>query len=313
MTHPSPAVAPKSGCKGTKFFSTTTPLGVLFLQFNRFFSSLGLCIRLFLTNFARMKTFTHSSLIARSVLALSTLTLVGCGSHYQLTSVSKTQLLIDSKYDTHPDAQAAAFMAPYKHQVDSIMTPVVGVADHYMYAMRPESDLSNLATDILVWAGKLYNEQPDFAVYNMGGLRAAIAKGNVTVGDIVDVAPFENKICFLTLSGEKVLQLFHELAHTHGEGVSHAVKMVINTKGELLSATLNGKDVDPKASYRIATIDYVAAGNDKMTAFQAKTDVNQPEDESNNVRYVIMKYFREKAALGEAVSAHKEGRITIVE
>lgn len=260
-----------------------------------------------------MKTYSSSSLIAKTLLAMTTIALGGCASHYQLTGVSKTQLLIDSKYDAHPDAQAAAFIAPYKQQVDSIMSPVVGVADHYMYAMKPESDLSNLATDILVWAGKLYNEQPDFAVYNMGGLRAAIAKGNVTVGDIVDVAPFENKICFLTLSGEKVLELFHQLAHTGGEGVSHAVRLVINTKGELISATINGKEVDPKASYRIATLDYVAAGNDKMDAFKSKTNVNQPNDASNNVRYIIMKYFKEKAAQGETVSAHKEGRITIAE
>ena len=31
----------------------------------------------------------------------------------------------------------------------------------------------------------------------MGGIRAALAKGKQTVGDVNDMAPFENKICFL--------------------------------------------------------------------------------------------------------------------
>ena len=32
-------------------------------------------------------------------------------------------------------------------------------------------------------------------MYNKGGIRADLTKGDVTYGDILDVAPFENKIC----------------------------------------------------------------------------------------------------------------------
>lgn len=62
--------------------------------------------------------------------------------------------------------------------------------------------------------------------------------------------------------------------------------------GRLLSAKINGRDVDPKASYRIVTLDYIAQGNDKMEAFKAKTAVVSPQSEENNVRYLIMDYFR---------------------
>ena len=46
-----------------------------------------------------------------------------------------------------------------------------------------------------------------------------------------------------------------------------------------------------------------------MTALKEKTNVNSPTEESNNIRYIIMDYFREQAAQGKAVEATVEGRI----
>ncbi len=237
------------------------------------------------------------------------LVMTGCRTHYAMTGIERSRILVDKRYDAHPDAQAQQIIAPFKVQVDSIMSPVVGRVTKYMAAKKPESELSNLLTDILVWGGKPFGEKPDFAVYNVGGMRAAFAQGDVTVGDVVDVAPFENKICFLTLTGDKVLELFQQIAGRGGEGVSHGVELVINGEGRLLSACLHGKDIEPTAEYRVATLDFLAQGNDGLTAFRSGTNVVSPQTEENNVRYIIMNYFREKAAQGQAVDSKLEGRI----
>ena len=218
----------------------------------------------------------------------SVMMLTACSSHYQLTDVSRTRILIDKTYDAAPDAAAAAFLAPYKEAVDSVMGPVVGEVARDMAAERPESTLSNLLPDIFMHMAQHYNEKPDFAVYNMGGIRAALSKGKVTYGDVLDVAPFENKICFLTLSGEKVLELFSQIAMRGGEGVSKGVQLVITKDGQLLSE-----------------------GNDGMPAFKSGTDLNSPKDDKNNARYVITDYFREMMKAGKAVDAKVEGRIII--
>lgn len=55
---------------------------------------------------------------------------------------------------------------------------------------RPESELSNLLSDILVWGGSQFDEKPVFSVYNMGGIRSNLAKGKITVGDVNDMAHF---------------------------------------------------------------------------------------------------------------------------
>lgn len=191
------------------------------------------------------------------------------------------------------------------------MMPVVGQAACNMSAGRPESKLSNLLTDILVWGGKQFGEKPDFAVYNIGGMRASLTKGDITVGDVLNVAPFENKICFVSLTGEEVLQLFRQIAHRGGEGVSHSVRMRITADGQLRNATIDGQPINSKAQYRIATIDYVVQGNDGMTAFTKGTDLVSPQTEENNLRYFIMNYFRECMKEGVPVCGEIEGRITM--
>jgi 2',3'-cyclic-nucleotide 2'-phosphodiesterase (5'-nucleotidase family) len=254
----------------------------------------------------------HTNLIKGSLPFVTLLLLAAsCHTPYHLTSIDRTRVLIDNRYDAHPDAAAAAFIKPYEHTVDSLMKPVVGSTAEPMIAHQPESNLSNLLADILVWGGEEFNEKPDFGVYNMGGIRASLPQGDITYGDVLNVAPFENHICFLTLSGEKTLQLFQEMAVRGGEGVSHSVRMTITKDGTLKSVTVNGAPVDPQKSYRIATLDYLAQGNDGLTAFKDKTDAVSPDDEAHDVRYIIVNYFKHLKAQGKTADTKVEGRVNV--
>ncbi len=244
-------------------------------------------------------------------LLLPMLALTSCKHHYEVASMQRSRILVDSRYDAQPDEKAAEFLKPYKHQVDSVMGPVVGQSARYMTAKRPEGTLSNLLADILVWAGKDYGEQPDFGLYNMGGVRADLPKGLVTYGDVLDVAPFENRISFVTLKGDVVLDLFRQIAKTGGEGMSRGVRMVITKDGQLVSATIHGQEVDPQKDYRVTTIDYLLGGTDKLDAFKRGTNINAPKDASNNTRFIIMNYFRDMQKQGKVVDSEIEGRITV--
>ena len=250
-----------------------------------------------------------------TMLALATMTMLasGCQSHYEVASVQRSRILVDARYDANPDEQAAEYLKPCKHVVDSIMGPLVGRSAKYMTAQRPEGELSNLLADILVWAAKDYGEKVDFGVYNMGGVRADLPKGTVTYGDVLDIAPFENKIAFGTMTGAEVLELFGQMAAVGGEGVSHSVRMVITKDGKLESATINGEAIDPAKEYRMTTIDYLLGGTDKMEAMKKCRNVNAPKDASNNSRFIIMNYFRDMLKQGKEVNAEMEGRVTIKE
>lgn len=235
----------------------------------------------------------------------------GCSTGYEVVKVEKERLLVDSRYDKSLSASLDSMMAPYTNRVDSLMSPVVGRTKKAMKTERPESDLSNLLADILVWAGDRYGEKPVLGVYNMGGMRASLNAGDVTYGDILEVAPFENKICFLTMSGMHLMELFKQIASVGGEGVSRGVEMVITKDRQLKSVRLHGKEIVPLADYRVVTIDYLAQGNDHMEAFKQKRHLNAPRGKENNSREVIIDYFKTMLKQGKAVDADVEGRIVV--
>ena len=78
-----------------------------------------------------------------------------------------------------------------------------------------------------------------------------------------------------------------------------------------MSARLHGKEIDPKAAYRVTTIDYLLGGNDGMSVLNEGSQVNSPQEAINNTRFIIMDYFREKQAKGIVVDAKVEGRIRV--
>lgn len=255
----------------------------------------------------KLKRINMSKKLSMTIAVTATILASSCASHYEMQDVSRSRILVDSRYD-RPNGETERFIAPYRAKVDSVMTPVVGTTAKALECRQPESPLSNLLADILLEAGKDFNEKPDFAVYNMGGIRAAFAKGNITYGDVLDVAPFENKICFCSLTGEKVIELFRQMASWGGQAVSHGVEAVINKDNKLVSVKLNGEEIAPNREYRIATLDYLAEGNDRLVAFKSKTKVNSPSGTENNVRELIVKYFKAAASKGIPVDADVEGR-----
>ena len=101
------------------------------------------------------------------------------------------------------------------------------------------------------------------------------------------------------------------MADFGGQAVSSSVRFTGTKAGDIKSLKINGADIDPKKEYRIATLDYLAEGNDKLEALKSKTKVNSPKDEKNNVRYIIMNYFREMKAQGKVVESKIEGRCSV--
>ena len=264
---------------------------------------------------SKNKEMRHKNILA-AIVALCLFT--ACRSHYHMTGIERSRILVAERYDAAVGQLTAIneYMAPYKMQVDSIMKPLLGHTAGYYVADRPESELSNLLPDILMWAASQYGEQPDFAVYNTGGMRAALPEGEITVGDILELAPFENKICFLTLTGDKVLELAQQIVGRGGEGISKEFRIVgvKNKKNHrLIEATVNGQPIDPARKYRIVTIDYVSHGNDEMKAFLSATDIRMPGEERDLSKYVIMRYFQEMEKQGRVVEAKIDGRMTLKE
>lgn len=203
--------------------------------------------------------------------------------------------------------QLDSLLLPYRAGVDSLRSPVLGESAVAMTGGRPESLLSNWMSDVLRHHSRAYGREADLGLCNVGGLRSTMPQGAVTVGDVFEIAPFENRFCLLRLRGSDLLDLFRQMAHSGGEGISGA-RLDISADGQLLSATVGGRAVKPNKVYTIATIDYLAEGNDGLVALKQAVKC---ERKSELVRDVLMDFIRQEHAAGRAITAQLEGRITI--
>ena len=197
-------------------------------------------------------------------------------------------------------------------KVDEIKRPVIGEAAVELNKFLPESPLMNFAADALLEMSQRYSdEKVDISITNKGGLRSELQQGMITFGDIYNVFPFENTLAFLTLSGEQLWQLCGEIASVGGEAIG-GMRLEMTSDGELLSVHVDGVPLDDMSkTFRVVTSDYLAQGNDKMTALALGTDRVVMYDVT--IRDIMVQYIKESAERGEKLSAVCDGRIKIME
>ena len=231
-------------------------------------------------------------------------------ANYEVAQIEGTRICIDSIWDTHPDEKAAAILKPYKEKIDEMMYEVIGVSEMTMDKGRPESLLSNLVAEVLrLSADRVLKHSADIGIMNMGGLRNILPQGDITVDAVFEILPFENSLCVLTMKGTEMKRLMEVIASLHGEGLSGA-HLEITKDGKLLKATVQGKEIEDDKDYTVATIDYLADGNDGLTPL-ANADKRECPD-GMTLRGLFLDYVRQQTAAGKKITSKLDGRITVV-
>lgn len=240
--------------------------------------------------------------------------LISCHTDYEVIQVVSTRHEINASLDAEPHALATEYLTTYKERVREMQAPVLGESTQFMEAKRPESLLSNLAADIIREAALKYGGSPaDVGIMNMGGLRSTLPKGEITVGDVYKIFPFENKLFTLTLTGEQLLELFNRFTQVGGQGISGAEIIIGKANGQtyLAEATVGGKPIQKDKTYRIATIDYLAEGNDGMSTLGNGTE--RQLFDTLTLRQVVMEYIADQTKAGKKIESRLDGRIQIIE
>ncbi|MFZ2955410.1 MAG: bifunctional UDP-sugar hydrolase/5'-nucleotidase [Candidatus Ozemobacteraceae bacterium] len=166
-----------------------------------------------------------------------------------------------------------------KNKVDIVLATTSGRIDgDKPQIRRRETTMGNLVADAYVTA-----IPADFGVINGGGVRASIMGPSITIGDCLNVQPFDNYLTRVELRGATVLKLFEQvrqgLMTQLGYGgflqISHDLHVAYGLDG--VKVTLAGKPIDPDAVYSITTNDFLAAGGNGLTAF-CDSVASQPSD-----------------------------------
>lgn len=159
-------------------------------------------------------------------------------------------------------------ISPYHDDLIAEMNEVIATAEQDFVSGRPNGPLNNWVTD-LVLVSQTRNVRlsvPVMVVLNFGGLRNSINKGDVTIGDIYKVMPFDNEIVWAELPIETLKDIEAYLVKSGGEPISGATLV----DGKL---ALNSPNSEAK-TFIVITSDYLLNGGDKMTFFEKRLSQN---------------------------------------
>ncbi len=203
------------------------------------------------------------------------------------------------------DAATEALIAPYRQQVAQRMSEVIGTAPEELKTGFGESPLGNFVADLQrEQATKLLGKPIDLALMTKDGLRYVIPKGNITVGDVFEMMPFENQLLVLTLPGTTVQKLFRFGAEQKILALSNATYTIRNNQA--VDIRIGGQPFDAQKKYTLAVSDYLANGGDNLSFLKEAT---QTEKVGILLRDAILNHIRQLTAQSKPVTARVEGRV----
>jgi len=156
------------------------------------------------------------------------------------------------------------------------------------------------------------------AIMNSGGLRASIDEGEVTMGEVLTVLPFQNTLSTFELTGAGVIAALEngvsqveEVAGRFPQVAGLTFKWdpaVAANEGRIVEVMVGSGDdfqpIDPEETYKVTTNNYVRGGGDGYDIF-AESAVNA-YDFGPNVETVVADYL----AANAPYKPFTEGRIS---
>ncbi|MGB1209736.1 MAG: bifunctional metallophosphatase/5'-nucleotidase, partial [Paracoccaceae bacterium] len=172
------------------------------------------------------------------------------------------------------DEQTVARVAELAEPLEEIRNRVVAESATAINGDRDscriqECEMGNLVADAML--DRVADQGVTIAIANSGGLRASIDAGEVTMGEVLTVLPFQNTLSTFEISGQVVIDAL-ENGVSQVEEVKGRFPQVAGLKFtwdasvapnegrivEVLVATEDGYvPIDPAATYRVVTNNYV--------------------------------------------------------
>lgn len=183
--------------------------------------------------------------------------------------------------NTIPDSSILSWLKPYRDSVDLKMSKVISRTSSDLLNIRYkgkidqsrsiEANLSRVCADFMhqaaqSWASSNPLAKVDFTISNYGGFRISIFAGNITLGQMYELSPFDNEIVLVQLNGLQMDTLLNQIAQKGGCPIANA-QISLGEKG-WLKASINGNAFDSRRNYWVATNDFMQQGGDGFTALK---------------------------------------------
>lgn len=197
----------------------------------------------------------------------------------------KTSVDYEAAQNYPKDASVTAVLDSIKAENETVLNRVIGTSpvelDGVWEHIRiGQTNLGNVITDAYLLA-----TGADIAFENAGGIRASIAAGTVTYGDVINVSPYGNYVVTKKLTGAQIKEMLETsltiqknciVANDSGEwdawpndsgsylqvgGITVRFDPAQPAGARVLSVQKDGQDLDDTKEYTVAVNNYLAGSD----------------------------------------------------
>jgi 5'-nucleotidase / UDP-sugar diphosphatase len=235
-----------------------------------------------------------------------------------VTSATGDTILLDASVVEDPAilVRIAELAGPIEELKNRVVAEVAAPIDGARESCRAvECEMGNLVADAML--DRVAEQGITIAIANGGGLRASIDAGEVTMGEVLTVLPFQNTLSTFQVSGADVVAALENGASAIEDGAGRFAQ-VAGLRYTLDSAAASGarisdvmvKDgedwvaIDLAATYGVVSNNYVRGGGDGFAMF---VDAANAYDFGPDLADVTAEYL----AANAPYQPYLDGRITV--
>lgn len=216
------------------------------------------------------------------------------------------------------NTEFAGKLAEYREPIKTLMNTIIGKTlvslDGERDSVRSqETNLGNLFTDAML--AKASASGATIAVVNSGGIRASIPAGDITLGKVMEVSPFDNYLVVVDVTGEQLIAAL-ENGVSQAEDFKGRFPQVAGIRftwdpgkkpgGRIVSTEIKSKSgyqpIQESATYRVAINNFMYQGGDGYTVFQNGSNFT-------NISFIDYEVLADYIKANSLVNPQVEGRI----
>jgi 5'-nucleotidase/UDP-sugar diphosphatase len=179
-----------------------------------------------------------------------------------------------------------------------------------------ESNMGDLIADAVLWTAA--RDGAKIALVNGGGIRASVPAGDITMGQIMETLPFGNRLVQFDINGSDLTAALENGLSALDTDPEKSGGRFLQVSGIRFSADLSKpagariteiqigtvasgfQAIDPAATYRVVTLDYMLSGGDGFTMFKNGRSVHGgdvPEEQA------VIEYLKANPSVNQQVEA----------
>ena len=145
----------------------------------------------------------------------------------------------------------------YRDSLNEEMSKIIAENEVLLIREKPCSALHNWVADAVHKAAtdRMDLDAPAMTLLNHGGIRSSVEKGQVSIGDMFELMPFDNTLTYLKLPSSYRDSVFLYIKATGGEPISNA---------QIENNSLEISGLKNQSHFWLITNDYLANGGDNM-------------------------------------------------